>query len=126
MPLKRARGEEYKLKINSEEYLALPLIGYKQSVSVGEQGEIEEQILEKEDVTPQDFKVSIMPKISSPGGLRTALTPLMGLNIEKPIKDDFNPSKKMVNLRFTLRKGSYATIILREFMKPPNPIKAGF
>jgi len=126
LPLKRTRGEEYKLKINSEEYLALPLIGYKQSVSVGEQGEIEKQILQKERVTFQDFKVPTMQEISSYGGLRPALTPLMGLNMEKPRKDDANLAEKMVKLGFTLRKGSYATIILREFMKPPNPIKAGF
>jgi len=106
--------------------LALPLIGHKQSVSTGDQGEIEKQMLEKESVTPQNFKVSVMPEISSPGGLRTALTPLVGLNIEKPIKDDANPNKKTVSLSFTLKKGSYATIVLREFMKPPNPIEAGF
>jgi len=126
LPLKRTQEGEYKLQINGEEHLALPLVGYKQSVSMGEQGEIETQILQKEDVTHQNFKVSTMPKISSSGGLRTALTALIGLNIEKPTRDDANPGKKIVNLGFTLKKGSYATIILREFMKSPNPIKAGF
>jgi tRNA(Glu) U13 pseudouridine synthase TruD len=67
-----------------------------------------------------------MPQISSSGGLRTATTPLIGLNIENPIKDKANPKRKMVSLAFTLRKGSYATIALREFMKPSNPINAGF
>jgi tRNA(Glu) U13 pseudouridine synthase TruD len=42
------------------------------------------------------------------------------------MKDVANSQKKLVNLEFTLRKGSYATIILRELMKPTNPIKAGF
>jgi len=126
LPLRSAREGEHKLRINNKEYLALPLIGYMQPVSTSKQGEIEKQILQKEDITPQDFKVSTMPEISFSGGLRTALAPLIGLNIEKPIKDGANPKKKMVSLGFTLRKGSYATIILREFMKPPNPIKAGF
>jgi len=126
LPLKKARGRECRLKIDSEEFLALPLIGFKQSVSTGDQGEIEKQMLEKESVTPQNFKVSVMPEISSSGGLRTALTPLVGLNIEKPIRDDVHPNKKTVSLSFTLKKGSYATIVLREFMKPPNPIEAGF
>jgi len=126
LPLKKARGREFKLKIDGEEYVALPLIGYNQSVSTGEQGEIEKRTLEKEDVTPQNFKISMMPEISSSGGLRTALTPLIGLKIEKPIKDEFNPTRKMVQVSFTLKKGSYATTILREFMKPQNPIRAGF
>jgi len=126
LPLKKARRGEYRLKIDGEEYLALPLIGYKQSVSIGEHGEMEKQILEKEGTADENFKVPSMPEISSSGGLRTALTPLIGLNIEKPRKDDANPHKKMVSLGFTLKKGSYATIILRELMKPPNPIEAGF
>jgi len=126
LPLKKALKGEYKLKIEDEEYVALPLIGYKQSISMGEQGKIEKQVLEEERVAPQDFKVPLMPEISSSGGLRTALTPLIDLNIEKPSKDNADPEKLMFSLSFSLRKGSYATTILREFMKPRNPIKAGF
>jgi tRNA(Glu) U13 pseudouridine synthase TruD len=29
-------------------------------------------------------------------------------------------------LSFMLLRGSYATVLLREIMKPENPIKAGF
>jgi len=126
LPLKETRDGEFKLKIDSEELLALPLVGYKQSFSMGEQGEIEKEILEREGIVLEDFKVSSMPKISSPGRLRTALTPLIGLNIEKPVKDDAYIKKKLVRVDFTLRKGSYATIVMREFMKPLNPIEAGF
>jgi len=126
LSLKQARKEEYRLKIDSEEYSALPLIGYRQPVSSGKQGEIEKQILEEEGVSPENFKVSLMSEISSSGGLRTALTPLIEFDMEKPMKDIANPKKKMVCLCFTLKKGSYATIILREFMKPRNPIEAGF
>jgi tRNA pseudouridine13 synthase len=126
LPLKHARSGEYRLEIGLEERMALPLIGYKQSFSSGEQGEIEKQVLEKEEVKPQDFKVHVTPEISAPGRLRTALTPLIGLNTAKPIKDVANANAKRVNIGFTLRKGSYATIILREFMKPANPMRAGF
>lgn len=126
LPLKLARSGEYTLKMGSEELLALPLIGYRQSFSSDAQGEIEKQVLEKEGVTPQDFKISLIPEISAPGRLRAALTPLIDLNVGKPMKDVANSQKKLVNLEFTLRKGSYATIILRELMKPTNPIKAGF
>lgn len=126
LPLKKAQKGEYMLKIDGEESLALPLIGCAQSISKGEQGEIERQILRKEGLTPESFKVSAMPEISARGGLRRALTPLIGLAIENPRKDKANPRKKMVSLGFTLGKGSYATVALREFMKPRNSIVAGF
>jgi len=126
MRLKKPLNEEYKLAINGEGYVALPLIGYEQALSAGQQGEIETRILEEEGVSPRNFKVSAMLGISSKGGLRTALTQVINLEIGKPAKDGANVGKNMLSLGFTLRKGSYATIVLREFMKPKNPVKAGF
>ncbi len=125
-PLDKPRRHEYKLTLGDREYVALPLIGYKQHVSSGEQGETEKRILQEEGVMFDNFKISAMPQISSKGNLRTALMPLRDLKIDKPSKDEANSSKKMVSLRFALMKGSYATVVLREFMKPKNPIKAGF
>jgi len=126
MPLRKPLKEESKLATNSEDYVALPLIGYKQALSTGPQGEIEKKILEEEGALPRNFKVSIMPEISSKGGLRTALSQVINLETGKPAKDFTHLNKKMLSLGFTLRKGSYATIVLREFMKPKNPVKAGF
>jgi len=117
---------DYEMKIDGKSCLALPIVGFKQPLSSGAQGENERKILQKENLVPEQFRISIMPKISAAGGLRTALTPLIGLKIEKPIDDEANPNKKTACLNFALKKGSYATIILREFMKPRNPIKAGF
>jgi len=105
--------------------VAIPLIGFKQSLSNGAQGEIEQSVLEKEEVKPEDFKLSSMSEISMRGGLRTVLTPLTDF-VAKPTEDHENSSKCKLRLRFTLRKGSYATIPLREFMKPQNPVEAGF
>jgi len=125
-PLDAPRRHEYTLTVDNGEYVALPLIGYKQRLSAGEQGEIEKRILQEEGVRFDNFKISAMPLISSKGSLRTALTPIVDLKVDKPSKDDANNGKKMVSLSFPLMKGSYATVLLREFMKPRNPIKAGF
>ncbi len=125
LPLNQALSREYSVKIDRENRLALPLIGYEQSFSSDEQGEIEKQVLEEEGVKPQNFKIATLPEISASGRLRAALTPLIGLNIEKPGEDVIN-AKNLINIAFTLRKASYATILLREFMKSTNPIKAGF
>ncbi|MFQ6081601.1 MAG: tRNA pseudouridine(13) synthase TruD, partial [Candidatus Bathyarchaeia archaeon] len=106
--------------------IALPLIGFKQPSSDGIQGEIERETLESEGVSPRDFRVSSMPEISAPGGLRTTLASMIHLSIEGASSDSANPSKRKVGLSFTLHRGSYATILLREFMKPRDLIKAGF
>ncbi|MGB9134740.1 MAG: tRNA pseudouridine(13) synthase TruD, partial [Candidatus Bathyarchaeia archaeon] len=107
-------------------YVALPLIGFKQTPSEGVEGEIEQAILKNELVTPTDFYISSMPEMSAPGEPRAAITPIIDLCVETPERDELNKGKKRLLVSFTLHRGCYATIILREFMKPRNLIKAGF
>ena len=106
--------------------IALPLIGSEQTPSKGVQGEIEKEILETESLTPEDFRISSLPETSSRGGLRTALTPIINLSIQELSKDSANPSSQALKLGFLLHRGSYATVLLREFMKPHDLIAAGF
>ncbi|HML04127.1 MAG TPA: tRNA pseudouridine(13) synthase TruD [Candidatus Bathyarchaeia archaeon] len=106
--------------------VAIPLVGFKQPLSKGLQGEIEQKILEEENVKPKDFQISTMHEVSAPGGLRAVLTPIIDFAADTPMNDSENPLKNQVRLRFALRKGSYATMPLREFMKPDNVIGAGF
>jgi len=55
-----------------------------------------------------------MQEISNEGGFRNV-----------SIKcDDFSINGDVVS--FTLSRGSYATMILREIMKPVEPLKTGF
>jgi tRNA pseudouridine13 synthase len=110
----------------NEMCIALPLIGFEQNPSAGVQGEIEEEILETESLTPDDFRISSLPEISSRGGLRTALTPIINLSIEELSKDSANPSSRALKLGFMLHRGCYATVLLREYMKPQDLIAAGF
>jgi len=123
------KAEEHNIsRINAEiaegkRSFAIPLIGFKQSVSAGAQGEIEEEVLDKEEVRPEDFCIQKMPKTSAPGGLRTALASVLNLTINEESADEDGLS---IKFSFTLHKGSYATVLLREYMKPTNPMKAGF
>ncbi len=75
---------------------------------------------------PNDFRVPQMPKISAPGRLRAVLASINSLSIEKPTRDQANRSKRQIRIGFMLPRGSYATVLLREFMKPRNLVKAGF
>jgi len=106
--------------------IAIPLIGFKQGPSSGVQGEIEREILETENLTPKDFKVSSMPEIQAPGKQRTVLTPIINLSVEELSEDLANPSSQALKLGFMLHRGSYATVLLREYMKPQDLIAAGF
>lgn len=106
--------------------LALPLIGFKQQPSSGLQGEIERQVLKEESVSPEDFRIESLPEISSRGGLRTVLTPLDSFRVDEISEDLADRSKCRARVSFVLRRGSYATVVLRELMKPNDLIRAGF
>jgi len=106
--------------------LAIPLVGFKQHPSKGVQGEIEKQILEEEDLAVENFKIDVMPEISLRGGLRAAIVPLNNFSLDEVLEDHANPSKHEAKISFALHRGSYATIVLRELMKPRNVTKAGF
>lgn len=106
--------------------VAIPLPGFKQKTSQGIQGEIEKQILDEEGILMENFKVKKMPELSLKGGVRTALTSLKNFSLNEILRDETNPSKWKVQVSFTLQRGSYATVFLREIMKTRNPIKSGF
>lgn len=126
MPLNQVLNEDYTVKVSNTTCVALPLVGFKQSISVGRQGEVEKKILEAENVKPNDFRVTKMPKISAQGGLRTALASINSLSVEKPTLDQANRKKRQIKIGFMLPSGSYATVLLRELMKSQNLVKTGF
>ena len=106
--------------------LAAPLIGPEQLPSKGIQGEIEQAILEAENVTPEQFKLPFMPEATADGRVRAILNPVWNLVLEEVSEDKENIGKHMLKVGFTLNRGSYATVILREFMKPQDLITAGY
>ncbi|MEM3641823.1 MAG: tRNA pseudouridine(13) synthase TruD, partial [Candidatus Bathyarchaeia archaeon] len=106
--------------------LAIPLVGFKQHLSRGIQGEIEKQILEEERISSENFKIKRIPELSLKGKLRTTVAPLEHFTINEISKYSVNLPKHKVQVSFLLHRGSYATIVLREIMKPRNMIKAGF
>lgn len=105
--------------------LALPLVGVKQKLSQGKNGELQMQILEEEGVELKDFEVDVLPEANAKGELRAVVSPVKFFRVQ--VSDDVTAVKKrQANLEFMLLRGSYATVLLREIMKTRNPIKAGF
>jgi len=106
--------------------VALPLVGVKQRLSSGAMGQIETQILEEEDVNPEDFTVYALPELSGRGGLRAIASPIKNFSASNISKTAGDSKVHQATLEFMLPRGSYATVFLREVMKPKNPINAGF
>ncbi|MFW6111015.1 MAG: tRNA pseudouridine(13) synthase TruD [Thermoproteota archaeon] len=106
--------------------LALPIVGFKQKISSCTQGSIEQKILEDHKVDPEDFKIKEIPEISLKGRLRTILIPLHTFSLDETSQDRLHLSKLKAEVSFRLQRGSYATVVLREFMKPQKIIHSGF
>ncbi len=71
-------------------------------------------VLESEGVSPGDFFIKEMQEVSGEGGFRQSAIRCTGYAAGGD------------TVEFTLSRGSFATILLREIMKPADPILAGF
>jgi tRNA pseudouridine13 synthase len=96
-----------------DQYLALPFVGYSYYKKTRFDYQIS-KILEQEEIAPKDFFIKEMQEVSSEGGFRQAAIHC----------SDYSSHDNMVD--FSLSRGSFATILLREIMKPSDPMLAGF
>ena len=93
--------------------LSIPFVGYSYYKKTRFHNYIE-NVLRDEEITHKDFFSSDMQEISSEGGFRNS-----------SIKcDDYSIDDNIVS--FSLSRGSFATIVLREIIKPENPLTSGF
>jgi tRNA pseudouridine13 synthase len=95
---------------------AVRMPGYTFQPGKGRFEGITKKILEEEGVAAKEFHIKEMQELSQQGGFRQA--PLWCL--------DFSHSKSPMTVSFKLPKGSYATTLLRELIKPEDPIRSGF
>jgi tRNA pseudouridine13 synthase len=95
----------------------LPLIGYKTSIKNDKAGKKAKEILEEEGVEQDDFKLRELSHLRSEGDYRECFVPVDDFEIEDVGEDDLNINKNCVTTSFSLQKGSYATVFLRELMK---------
>ena len=93
--------------------LAIPFVGSSYYKKTRFDNQIS-KILEFEKISPKDFFIKEMQEVSNEGGFRQAV-----ISCSDYTSDDNT-------LEFTLSRGSFATILLREIMKPEDPLKAGF
>ena len=76
------------------------------------------EVLREEGVSPSSFYVKEAEEMSSEGGFRAA--PLLATDLRR------EKAERGYSIEFSLGKGEYATILLRELLKPEDPLEAGF
>lgn len=96
-----------------DQRLAIPLVGYSYSKKNRFDYHIS-KILQEEQINPKNFFVKEMQEVSAEGGFRNSVIMCKDFKINEPF------------VEFTLSRGSYATILLREIIKPINPVAEGF
>ena len=106
-------GEIGKFENDPSQRLSIPFVGYSYYKKTRFHYYIE-KILRDEGVTHKDFFSKEIQEISNEGGFRNS-----------SIKcDDYSTSDNIVS--FSLSRGSFATMVLREIIKPKNPLTSGF
>ena len=108
-----AKGIIGKFVKGLDQRLALPFVGYSYYKKTRFDYYIS-KILQQEEITPKDFYIKEMQEVSNEGGFRQASI------------DCSNFISKDDAVEFSLSRGSFATIVLREIMKPLHPLSVGF
>lgn len=97
----------------ADQRLTVPFVGYSYYKKTRFNNQIS-KVLEQEDVSPKDFFIKEMQEVSNEGGFRQASISCTAFAVSENL------------VEFTLSRGSFATIVLREIMKPKEPLDCGF
>jgi len=116
------RAKSRVISYNTKKILPIvQLVGYAFRAGIGRFDQITQNILDEEGISHKLFYNNQMSELSMEGGFRTPHLLVNDLKILAYSRD-----KSFISLQFALQKGSYATILLRELIKPSNPIAVGF
>jgi tRNA pseudouridine13 synthase len=105
--------------------VALPIVGCSSRISQGETGDLEKQILDEEGVSLENFKIPGFHEMRARGGLRAINAPVKDFRLLGVSANEFS-TKNEALMSFTLLRGCYATVLLREIIKPKDPVLSGF
>jgi len=102
-----------KFENDPSQRLSIPFVGYSYYKKTRFHHYIK-KILDDEQITEKDFFVKEMQEISNDGGFRNSSIKCDNYKLEDNI------------VSFSLSRGSFATIVLREIIKPDKPLLSGF
>jgi tRNA pseudouridine13 synthase len=99
----------------------LPIIrlpGYSFQPGKNRFDKIIKEFMKYENISAKDFFIKEMQELSESGGFRQACYICKNFN--------YIQEENSLLVGFSVPKGSYATVLLRELIKPANPIESGF
>jgi tRNA pseudouridine13 synthase len=102
-----------KFEADPQQRLAIPMVGYSYFKKTRFDYHTS-KILQEEGVSPKDFYFKEMQEISSEGGFRASSIMCSNFSVDGD------------TVAFTLQRGAFATIVMREILKPNSPLEAGF
>jgi tRNA pseudouridine13 synthase len=98
--------------------IVVPIIGFDTNLDEFPlMKELFNEIIKQENISPDIFSKSLLDMSELRGSLRALVKKPTGLKILKLTDDELYPGKKKLIFEFSLQKGSYATMLLRELMK---------
>jgi len=92
----------------------LPIIGYKTNFNDNVLSDYTKSLLERDGIKIENFKVKYMPTLRFLGGNRSIALIPENLSYSVSVNSE---NQVYVTTQFTLQRGSYATVVLRELMK---------
>ena len=106
-------GKLGKFQNESGQRLTVPLVGHSYFKKTRFDYYIQ-KIFDQEEISPSEFLLKDFQEVSVEGGFRNSSIQC----------DSFQASNDIIE--FQLSRGSYATIIIREILKPDDPLSCGF
>ena len=98
--------------------IVIPIVGYNTNLDdFPLMKNLFEAISKQEHIDNNIYKSDLLYEFEFKGSFRAMIAKPTGLNIVELDDDDLFPGKKKIKIEFSLPKGSYATMLLRELMK---------
>ncbi len=108
-------GQVERLRKLGKLVVALPVPGYLVDIPKSGKGEAILEAMEELEISPEMFRLREIPEASTRGSLRPIIVPKWSCEV-------IRREERSLTLRINLPPGCYATILLREIMKPRTPL----
>ncbi len=90
------------------------ITGFGTELKDDDDGKIIKSLIGRDNITQRDFIIRSIPELSSEGTMRKMFIEVKELNIPELEQDKLNKGKKKCKITFTLPKGSYATVVIKQ------------
>jgi len=101
--------------------IVIPIIGYNTNLDDFPLiKSILEDIVQQEGINTNIFRSELLYQFEFKGAFRAMTTKPIGLKFIELADDDLFPGNKKLKFEFSLNKGSYATMVIRELLKNSN------